>query len=388
MQTIILSHNGAHPTPMKLRELLSGRPDTPVLVDLDRAEGYLARVRASRLLVVLSPVPERAIQVLHKIRGLMTGPILAVGPASDSKLILRALNEGASHYVDEADLETQLDTVLARLNDREEALPALTGRLVTLLGAGGGSGVSTLAANLAAVLAREARRCALIDLHPGAGDQAALLDLKPAHTLADLCMKASRMDQAMVESSLVCHPSGISLLAPPDRYDEIPMVTSHGVQKVLTLVRQLYPFAVADLEDCFHEEQVIALRQADNVLVVLRPDFTSLRNARRLLEHLEQLGLAPGRLRVVLNRCGQAKELPVEEVEQALGVAVAHQLPDDPRTINGANNTGILAVLKTPGAKVSQSIVDVAHAINPTPLPIAVAPSGSGVRRGSWLSFR
>ena len=71
------------------------------------------------MLVVLSPVPERAIQILRKVQTLMSGPILAVGPGDDSKLILRALNEGASHYIDESDLEAQLDSVLSRLNDRD-----------------------------------------------------------------------------------------------------------------------------------------------------------------------------------------------------------------------------------------------------------------------------
>ncbi len=387
MQTVILSDNNAHPTPLKLRDLLNGHPDGTALVELDRVESYLSRVRTSRMLVVLSPAPDRAIQALRKVRTLMSGPVLAVGPVNDPKLILRALNDGANYYFDEADLDGQIETLLARLNSREEApAPASTGRLIALLGAGGGSGTSTIAANLAAVLAREARRCALIDLHPGAGDQAALLDLKPAHTLADLCMKASAMDQAMVESSLASHPSGIGLLAPPDRFDEIPMVSSHGVQKVLTLIRQLYPFAVADLEDCFHEEQVVALRQADNVLIVLRPDYTSLRHARRLMNHLEQLGLERrGKLRLVLNRCGQAKELPAEEIEQALGMTIAHQLPDDPRTINGANNTGILAVVKSAGAAVSRAIAEVARAVNPA--QAAATPVGVP-RRGSWLGFR
>ncbi|MGL4553050.1 MAG: AAA family ATPase [Gemmataceae bacterium] len=385
MQTVIISHNNALPTPLKLRELLNGRPDQPAMVELDRAESYLAHASASRLLVVLSPMPDRAMQVLRKVRGLINGPVLAVGPVNNPRLILQALNFGANHYVDEADLDGQFETLLARLNPREESAAVHTGRLIAVLGAGGGSGTSTVACNLAAVLARDARRCALLDLHPGAGDQAALLDLKPTHTLADLCMKASAMDQAMVESSLVGHPSGISLLAPPDRYDEIPLVTPHGVQKVLTLLRQLYPFTVADLEDCFHEEQVIALRQADNVLVVLRPDYTSLRNARRLLAHFDQVGIARGRLRLVLNRCGQAKELPAEEIEQALGMPIGDQLPDDARTVNGANNTGILAVLKAAGSKVSQAIVELAHAINP---PADPKPPSGPARRASWLSFR
>src|SRR6185437_16704079 len=135
-----------------------------------------------------------------------TGAVLAVGLTSDSKLILRALHEGADHYIDEADLEMQLDAVLSRLKLKEEGARPPSGQVIGLLGASGGSGTSTLAANLAAVLARDAGRCALIDLKSGVGDLAALLDLKPAHNLADLCLNAARMDRAMFESALVLHP--------------------------------------------------------------------------------------------------------------------------------------------------------------------------------------
>jgi pilus assembly protein CpaE len=385
MQTVLLSRSTTDPTPLKLRDLLARHDNPPVLVELEQAEPYLSSSRTSRLIVVLSPLTEVAIHVLQRVRGMVAGPILAVGPTVDPKLILRVLNEGASHYVDEADLEGQLEGVLLRLSSRDTPTPAPSGRLIALLGASGGSGTSTLAVNLAAVLAREARRCALVDLHPGAGDLAALLDLKPTHNLADLCVKASRMDQAMVQSALAGHSCGISLLAPPSRYDDISLVTPHGVQKVLTLIRQLYPFTVLDLEDCFHEEQVIALRQADSVLLVFRPDFTSLRNMRRLLDHFDQLGLPPARLQLVLNRCGQAKELPAEEVEQALGTRVAHQVPDDPKTVNGANNTGIPAVLKAASARVSQVIVEMARSVNPA---AEMARAAAPRRSASWLGFR
>jgi len=95
---------------------------------------------------------------------------------------------------------------------------------------------------------------------------------------------------------------------------------------------------------------------------VARLDFTSLRHARRILEHLADLEIPRKRVRFVINRYGQPNELPVGEAEQALGEKLVHFVPDDPKTINGANNAGIPAVLKTPGAKVSQSLVQLAKA--------------------------
>jgi pilus assembly protein CpaE len=363
MQVAVLIHNTSHPLALQLRELLQARLHclSPVLVAFDQAEEVLARSRMSMLVVVLSPFPDRALALLRKIRALVPGPVLAVGLASDSKLILRALHEGADHYLDEADLERQLDSVVLRLQIKEEAARQPTGQLLALLGASGGTGASTLAVNLSGVLAREAGRCALIDLKPGVGDLAALLDLKPAHTLADLCLNASRMDRAMFESALVAHASGVHLLAPPQMYEDIRLVTPPGVHKTLNLARDVFPFTVVDLEDCYHEEQVVVMRQADLILLVFRLDFTSLRSTRRILDCLEQAGIGGDRVQLVINRYGQAKELPLSQAEEALGRKIAHIVPDDPRTINAANNAGEPAVFRSPSAKVSQSIVQLAN---------------------------
>src|SRR5260370_19450081 len=112
------------------------------------------------------------------------------------------------------------------------------------------------------------------------------------------------------------------------------------------MARRLFPHVVVALEDCCHEEQVLTAQQAGVLLLVVRLDFTSLRNARRILEHLQELEIPGHRIRLVANRYGQPNELPVAEAEGALGVKIAHYVPEDARTINGANNTGIPAVLK------------------------------------------
>jgi pilus assembly protein CpaE len=121
---------------------------------------------------------------------------------------------------------------------------------------------------------------------------------------------------------------------------------------------------VADLDDCFHEEQVEALRQADLVLLVLRLDFTSLRSAKRILDQFGQLGIDPEQVRLIVNRHGQPEELPIATAERALGRKIAHYVPDEPKTMNRANNIGTSAVLEAPRARVSKEIAQLAASVN------------------------
>jgi pilus assembly protein CpaE len=361
MRALIVSHDIMEAVSSKLRGILRAQVDTqgPATSTFDGAENALYQVRPEMVVVVLSPDPERGLEMLRKLRGEMTGYLLAAGQTADSKLILRALHAGADQYLDEADLEAGLESVLARLQIKQEA-NAPPGRLLALLAASGGSGASSLAANLAVVLAREHQKCALLDLKPGIGDLAALLDLKPQFNLADLCQNITRLDRAMFEKMLVRHASGVHLLGSPQAFGNARAVTVQGVNQALAMARKFFPHVVVDLEDCFHEEQMVTLRQASLVFLVFRLDFTSLRNARRILEHLKDLDLPRHRIRLVINRRGLPYELPLAEAEQALGEKLTHFIPDDPKTFNRSNNAGIPVVLKNPTAKVSRSIAELA----------------------------
>lgn len=360
MRTLVVSSSHADPVTTRLSGLLRTLVDNlgPAKAMFDTAENALFQGPPDMVAVVLSGDVERGLEVMRRLRRGTSRPLLAVGP-SDSKLILRALHQGADHYLDEEELETGLEAVLSRFGAKDE-IGTPSGRFVAVLASSGGCGASTLAVNLATVLAREHGKCALVDLKPGRGDLAALLDLKPQFHLADVCRNSGRLDRAMFEKMLIAHDCGVHLLGSPPTFGDARAVTSAGVNLALTMARKLFDHVVADLEDCFHEEQMIALRQATGILLVSRLDFTALRNARKVLDHLNVLGVPRHCVRIVINRYGQPSELPISEAEEALGERLTSLVPEDSRTFNAANNTGIPAVLKYPKSRVSQCIADLA----------------------------
>jgi pilus assembly protein CpaE len=364
MQAFIVSDH--EPTSAAVRQVLHSQGhDCPAgnVLPLGRAADGLAQAHSDLVIVALSPEPEQGLAVLSGLRLRSPARLLAVGPASDTRLVLRAMRAGVSDYLDEAALEGELRTALGRLqtNLPDQAEP---GRIIALLAPSGGSGSSTLAANVAAVLAKEHKRSLLIDLKLQTGDLASLLDLKPTYTIAELCQNAAQMDRIMFERSLVRHASGAHLLAPPRAFADVAHVTAGGVRQALNLGRGLFPYVVVDLDHTFGEEQVEVLRQADVVLLVLRLDFSSLRHAQRALDYLTRLGLADDRVRLVVNRHGQPKEVPAAKAEQALGRKIFHLVPEDARSVNRANNNGVPVVLDAPSAKVSRSVAKLAASVN------------------------
>jgi pilus assembly protein CpaE len=338
-------------------------PSSHVL-PIDSAAARLGREPAIDLVVVvLTPDFERALAVLPTVSRLALGKVLAVGPASDSKLVLRALRCGASDYVDSAELESELEAAVGRLVEAAKG-PVQSGRLITVLAPNGGSGSSTIAVNLATLLAKQYKSAALVDMKLETGDLSALLDLKPTFTLADLCRNVSKLDRVMFDRSLIKHDSGVSLLSAPHHFDDASLIKPEGIAQAILLARGGFPFVVVDLDHSFREEQRVILRQSDLVLVPFRLDFASLRNVRRTLEHLDGLDIAADKVMLIVNRYGQAYEVPAAKAEEALGRKIAHSIPEDAKSVNRANNHGIPVVIESPSTKVAKSLIELAMIVD------------------------
>jgi pilus assembly protein CpaE len=369
MRTFIISDHA--PASQRVRQaLLAQGQDCPAdhVVAIQGASERLARTPAELLIIVLPPDPDRALGVLSDLHLLSPARALVVGPPSNSRLVLLALRAGAADYIDEEDLETELPLALGRLS---AGLPnqGEPGRTIAVLAPSGGSGSSTVAVNLAATLAGKHGSVLLCDLKLTTGDLASLLDVQPTHTLAELCENAARMDRIMLKRSLVRHSSGVHLLAPPRSFADVRLVTVEGVRQAMAVARTMFPYVIVDVDHSFAEEQLQVLRQADAILLVLRLDFASLRHTQRTLEYLPERGIDRSRIQVVVNRYGQPQQVPAAKAEEALGVKILHYIPDEPKTVNRANNNGVPVVLESQSAKVSRSLVQLAASINGTRPP-------------------
>ena len=344
-------------------------PESPSaqIVPLELAADRASRLVPELLVIVLPEEPEAGLGPLRETCNTVRGThVLVVGPATDAKFVLSTLHQGADEYLDQGNLETDLTGALVRLKLRQAVPenPSEAGKVIACLGPSGGSGTSTIAANLGIVLAGKGKECGLVDLRLAAGDLASVLGLKPRYTLADVCDRLDRMDQSMFEQFFVRHASGVHLLAAPHEFGQIPKVSSQAVRRTLALARVRFPYVVVDLDNAFSGEQVEALWQSDVILLVLRLDYTSVRNVRLAMDHMAELGIGLERVRLVANFYGESRQLGARQAEEALGMRIAHYVPSDPARVNSAVNRGVPVVTQKPSAKISRSLRDLAASLN------------------------
>jgi pilus assembly protein CpaE len=193
-----------------------------------------------------------------------------------------------------------------------------------------------------------------------AGDLSALLNVQPKYDLADFCANLDRLDRQMLDQFFEPHASGVRLLAAPHDLSQATMITPRGVRQAVAMARAEFPFVVVDLDNVLEALQLEAVWQSEAVLLVLRLDYTSLRNARRAVEHLQQKGIDPGRIQLIANRVGERNQLSIAEAEQALGREIYDQIPSEIPRVNSAINAGVPVVLHRPRARIARRLTALA----------------------------
>ena len=354
------------PIAARIRETLAsdGHHASEVwLTTADKAVFRAAQLRPHVVIVIVPESDDRNDSLLQEIKEACPASIVVVGPSNDPKRILRVLHGGADTFIDEQNLEKELPAALRRLRT-DVLVDVEQGRLITVLGATGGCGASTIATNVAAVMCGTYGSCGLIDMRLEAGDLGAMLNLEPVNSLASFCNSLDRIDDELFERCLTKHQSGISLLAAPVSYRDANKVSVRGIRKALHMMRSRYPIVVVDLDPSYQDRQAQVLIQSDLILLILRLDFTSLRRVRRMLDYIEELKIDAKRIRLMVNRHRRSSEMNIADVKKALGIEVLGVVPDDVGRVAHANNLGVPVVIQKPRAPVSRALANIAVSLN------------------------
>jgi pilus assembly protein CpaE len=239
---------------------------------------------------------------------------------------------------------------------------ALGGRMVTITGARGGTGATTVAANLAWYLAVVARRhTVLLDADLVTGTAAMLLGAQAGPGLRSALESPARVDELFVERSASLVVDRLSLLAGEERLSEQPGCVPGAPGKLVEMMRRRFNFVVADVpfRPSTLNRELLDLTQQR--VIVLTPTLGSVRDALRLLAL--PAGAAQARRAVlVLNRAGQPGGMTRKQVEEALQLTVDVAIPDLPRILGAAESLGDPAAAPRSGFRTG--IVDLAREVS------------------------
>ncbi len=268
----------------------------------------------------------------------------AVSAYSEPEAIIAAMRAGCAEYLLKPVQHERVLDALTRVEAKQKKKNRSTirGKVITLVGSKGGTGVTSLALHLALELAHEGKRkCLLVDQHPALGDASLYLGTgRHQYSFYELASNADHLDEELLRGFLLHHNSGLDLLDSPETADMIHGASPSSVEHTLAFLADTYHFVVVDCPPGLTDGTRACISQSEQVAIVMTAELPSVRNTVRYMEHLSKLGYSSSSIQVVLNRHSKKGPLSDERIEKALGRAISLRVPNSYSEVIRAIHTG------------------------------------------------
>jgi pilus assembly protein CpaE len=225
---------------------------------------------------------------------------------------------------------------------RQGKLVGQKGRVVTLIGAKGGTGVTSLALHLALNLVqRHEQKCLVVDQHPALGDLALYLGLgRHQYSFYELVHNMDRLDADLLQGFLLQHSSGLNVMDSPEAIHAFPSAASDAIEHTLAFLAENYQFVIIDCPPGLSDDTCAAIRQSERLAIIITPELPAIHNAIRAIEYLTGLHYPDENIDIVLNRTSRKGALNDREIEASLHRPVAVRIPNNYELMVNAINAG------------------------------------------------
>ncbi len=238
------------------------------------------------------------------------------------------------------------------------------GRIIMVYSPKGGTGVTTLAVNLAITLNNDETHAVLVDGNLQFGDVAVFLNEQGKNTILDLAPRADELEPEIVESVLIKHAtSGLRILAAPSRPEHADHVNSDQFGKLLKYLRQAYAYVVVDASHLLNDVTLAALDVSDVVVLLVTQDIPAIKNARLFLDLLGTIGISRDHVCFVMNRYDKRISITPEKVGENLKQEVVGVIPLDERIVIPSVNRGVPFMIDNMTQPCARAVFSLAESI-------------------------
>ena len=291
--------------------------------------------------------PEHAIETADALRSHRSPNIISVGVSSrmDADLLLRAMRAGCSEFLEKPVAAARFQETLQQIQGRlfHSHVPAgKRGQVVTLMGAKGGAGTTTLAVHLATYLVKKyGKKTLLVDHHHQLGHVCLYLGMKESNYHFDeLIRNVERLDSDLLKGFVVKHASGLEVLASSDICAAHYRSSREQIEHVLDFLREEYDFILIDSSMDYEEITESMIQLSDEVALVATPDVAALRDLARHVENQRLCEIAASKLRIIINRGSSNDSIGAEQIEKAVRFPIHITVPNNYAELQRAINAG------------------------------------------------
>ena len=347
---------------------------TAQLASVDGLPTLLSRGDAPQLVIVnLDPEAGDNLRRVGKLpREFPHVSFFLMSHTLDANLLMEAMHLGVKEFIPLPIAEEKFAAAVERVAQTHGM--GKKAKIIHVIPTIGGCGSTTVACNLAALLAQR-QKTALLDLDLIGGGVASYFDVRPRYTISDVMASAEKVDKQLLDNALVIHQkSQLAILARPDQPEDTQRVGQPALQRLISVLGRMFDFVVIDSVMSIDPLYAEAIRSADTNLIVMQLNVPSAKNAERFVGALRRMGIDAAKIRIVVNRyVKRGCDIEPDEVERALGLKIAWMIPNDFKTAIASINYGEPVVLRAPRSEISSSLTGLAQQLGALPRQAGLA---------------
>ena len=290
-------------------------------------------------------------------------PIVVVTKAFNESVARRLVQIRIADFLVKPAEPIELVRACARAAQSQPGGTVTEAQIYTFLPAAGGVGLTTLTIQTAMLLMRKSQRGAastcLVDLDFQHGACADYLDLEPRLDLDEIEPRPERLDRQLLEVMLSHHPSGLAVIASPNRPAEMRSFDPDMVTRLLDLVSSNFENVVIDMPRTWFPWTDSVLFGSNRLFIVTEMTVPGLRHAKQLVAAIGERLKGGPQPQVIVNRFEQhlfGPGLRRADIEAALGDAFAGAIPNSYRLVREAIDRGVPLDEVKAGNSVTQAL--------------------------------
>lgn len=238
----------------------------------------------------------------------------------------------------------------------------MAGKVIVVTSGKGGVGKTTMTANLGMALAAMGLKVCLVDTDMGLRNLDLVLGLEQRiiFDIVDVAHGTCRLQQALIHDR---RQANLYFLPASQRCDK-SVLRPLDMRLIAGALRESFDYVLVDCPAGIEDGFAVAIAGADEALVVVTPEVSSVRDADRVVGLLEKAAIRD--VRLIINRCrpeliAKHDQISVADIEELIGAPALAIFPDDPAVITSTNKGEPLALDKQ--AKLRKTFEGMATAI-------------------------
>ncbi len=260
------------------------------------------------------------------------------------------------------------------------------GKVIVVTSGKGGVGKTTSTASLGAALAQTGKRVALVDFDVGLRNLDLVMgaERRVVFDLVNVIQGTAKLSQALIRDKRI----ETLFLLPASQTRDKDALTEEGVADVIAKLKQVFDYVLCDSPAGIERGAQLAMRFADEAVIVTNPEVSSVRDSDRIIGLLDAKTMKAERgeemakhvlvTRYDAERAARGEMLAIDDVLEILSVPLLGIIPESQGVLR-ASNVGSPVTLSEPTNAAARAYIDAARRLEGEVLPVVLPFDKRGI---------